>query len=108
YGGEDESDGVYHSIYDSFHHVVTFDDPCLKYGAALSKTVGRIVLRMAQSDTPPQRFTDFAETVARYLTEVKKLEADRRAEDEKRAKLASSGAFRLASDPLKPVTGPAD
>jgi N-acetylated-alpha-linked acidic dipeptidase len=106
YGGEDESDGVYHSIYDSFHHFTTFDDPGLKYGAALSKTVGRIVLRLAQADTPPQRFGDFAETVGRYLGEVKKLEADRRAEDEKRAKLMGDGSFRLASDPLKPVGAP--
>jgi N-acetylated-alpha-linked acidic dipeptidase len=107
YGGEDESGGVYHSAYDSFHHVTTFDDPGLKYGAALSKTVGRIVMRMADADTPPQRFGDFADTVATYLTEVKKLEADRRAEDEKRAKLLAAGDFRLASDPLKPVGSPA-
>jgi N-acetylated-alpha-linked acidic dipeptidase len=107
YGGEDESGGVYHSAYDSFHHVTTFDDPGLKYGAALSKTVGRIVLRMADADTPPQRFGDFADTVATYLTEVKKLAADRRAEDEKRAKLLAAGDFRLASDPLKPVAAPA-
>jgi N-acetylated-alpha-linked acidic dipeptidase len=106
YGGEDESDGVYHSIYDSYHHMTTFDDPGLKYGAALSKTVGRVVMRLAQADTPPQRFGDFAETVGRYLTEVKKLEADRRTEDEKRAKLSRDGAFRLASDPLKPVGAP--
>ncbi|HEU4967316.1 transferrin receptor-like dimerization domain-containing protein [Sphingomonas sp.] len=107
YGGEDESGGVYHSAYDSFRHVTMFDDPGLKYGAALSKTVGRIVMRMADADTPPQHFGDFAETVGRYLSEVKKLEADRRAEDEKRARLLAAGDFRLASDPLKPVAPPA-
>jgi N-acetylated-alpha-linked acidic dipeptidase len=36
---------------------------------------------MADADTPPQRFGDFATTVASYLGEVK-LAADRRAEDE--------------------------
>ncbi len=107
FGGEEESGGVYHSIYDSYHHMTTFDDPGLKYGAALSKTVGRLVLRVADADTPPQRFGDFATTVATYLTEVKKLAEDRRAQDRKREKLLTDDAFRLASDPLKPVAAPA-
>lgn len=106
YGGESESGGVYHSIYDSFHHMTTFDDPGLKYGAALSKTVGRLVLRIADADTPPQRFADFADTVATYLDEVKKLADEQRTADATREKLLKDGAFRLASDPLKPV-GPA-
>jgi N-acetylated-alpha-linked acidic dipeptidase len=103
FGGEDESGGVYHSVYDSYHHFTTFDDPGLKYGAALSKTVGRIVLRVADSDTPPQRFGDFADTVSTYLGEVKKLAEDRRTEDRKREKLLTDKAFFLASDPTKPV-----
>jgi len=107
FGGEDESTGVYHSIYDSYHHYTTFDDPGLKYGAALSKTVGRVVLRIANADTPPARYSDFAETVARYLGEVKRLAESRRAEDAKRDKLIADGVFRLASDPLKPVAAPA-
>lgn len=106
YGGEDESGGVYHSIYDSYHHMTTFDDPGLVYGALLSKTVGRLVLRIADSDTPPQRFGDFATTVAGYLGEVKKLAADRRAEDEQRLKLAEGGAYALATDPKDPVGAP--
>jgi N-acetylated-alpha-linked acidic dipeptidase len=106
FGGEAESGGVYHSVYDSFHHLITFDDPGLKYGAALSKVVGRLVLRVADADTPPQRFGDFADTVAVYLDEVKKLADDQRTQDATRDKLLKDGAFRLASDPLKPV-GPA-
>lgn len=106
YGGEDESGGVYHSIYDSYHHMTTFDDPGLVYGALLSKTVGRLVLRIADSDTPPQRFGDFATTVAGYLGEVKKLAADRRAEDEERLQLTEAGAYKLATDPKDPVGPP--
>lgn len=106
YGGEDQGDGVYHSIYDSYHHMTTFDDPGLVYGTVLSKTVGRLVLRMADADTPPQRFGDFATTVAGYLAEVKKLAVDRRESDEKRVKLIEAGAFGLASDPLDPVAPP--
>jgi N-acetylated-alpha-linked acidic dipeptidase len=106
YGGEDEAGGVYHSAYDTFHHMTTFDDPGLKYGVALSKTVGRIVLRVADADTPPQRFGDFADTVAGYLKEVETLAADRREQDRTREKLLADGAFRLDSDPLKPVGPP--
>ena len=107
YGGEDESGGVYHSLYDSFHHFTTFDDPGLKYGAALSRTVGRVVLRIADADTPPMRFGDFAEAVSAYLDEVTKLADDRREQDRKREALAKDDAFRLASDPSKPVGAPA-
>ena len=107
YGGEDESGGVYHSLYDSFHHFTTFDDPGLKYGAALSKTAGRIVLRLADADTPTMRFGDFADTVAAYLDEITKLADERREQDRKREALTRDEAFRLASDPLKPVGAPA-
>jgi len=107
YGGEDQSGGVYHSLYDSFHHFTTFDDPGLKYGATLSKTAGRIVLRLADADTPPMRFGDFAEAVSTYLEEVTKLADERREQDRKREALAKDDAFRVASDPLKPVGAPA-
>ena len=107
FGGENEEAGVYHSIYDSFHHMTTFDDPGLKYGAALSQVIGRLVLRIADADTVPARYGDFADTVASYLAEVKKLAEDRRVEDRLRERLTADGAFRLASDPLKPVGAPA-
>lgn len=106
FGGEDEGDGVYHSIYDSYHHMTTFDDPGLVYGTVLSKTVGRMVLRMADTPTPPQHFGDFAKAVSGYLTEVKQLAADRRASDDKREKLIADGGFKAASDPLDPVAPP--
>ena len=107
YGGEEESGGNYHSIYDSYDHFIRFDDPGLAYGAVLSKTVGRLVLRIADADTPPARYGDFAETVARYLTEVKTLADDRHAEDEKRAKLLADGSFKLARNALEPADPPA-
>ena len=108
YGGEDESDGVYHSIYDSYDHMTRFDDPGLVYGALLSKTVGHLVLAVADSDTPPQRFGDFADTVSVYLGEIKKLIEDRRLQDDKRSKLLADQSFRLASDPQIPVAAVPD
>src|SRR6476661_6892391 len=81
FGGEDESAGSYHSIYDSFFHVTHFDDPGLQYGAALSKVVGRLVLRAADAARVPARYGDFADTVSTYLDQIKKLEADQREKD---------------------------
>lgn len=106
FGGEGQTGGEYHSIYDSYHHMTTFDDPGLLHGAALSKVVGRVVLRMADADTPPQRFGDFAATVGTYLDEVQKLASTRRDQDAKRSTLTDAGAFALNSDPRDPIGAP--
>ncbi|MBV9931676.1 MAG: M28 family peptidase [Alphaproteobacteria bacterium] len=106
YGGEAESGGVYHSIYDSYDHFTRFDDPGLKYGAALAQTVGRLVLRIADADTVPYRFADFANTVDRYLHEVKTLAENRRTQDRLRERMMRAGDFKVAMDPLKPVGPP--
>ena len=106
YGGEDQDGGVYHSVYDSFDHYTRFDDPGLAYGVALSKTVGRLVLRIADADSLPRVFTNFADAAARYLKEVQKLAEDRRTEDHKRTTLLEEKTFALASDPLDPVGAP--
>lgn len=106
FGGEGESAGSYHSIYDSYDHFVRFDDPGLAYGAVLSKFVGRVVLRIADADTPPVRFTDLAATVRMYLGEVRELIDTRRKQDDKRSALLAGDSFRLASDPQAPVAAP--
>jgi len=108
FGGENESAGSYHSVYDTFYHVTHFDDPGLQYGAALSKVVGRLVLRAADAPRVPARYSDFASTVSRYLTEIKKLAADQREKDRTLADLRREGDFRLASSPTDPVVAPAD
>ena len=48
YGGEDDTDGVYHSNYDSFDHYVRFGDPGFAYGVTEAQTVGRLILRVAE------------------------------------------------------------
>ena len=106
YGGEEEVAGVYHSVYDSYDHFTRFDDPGLVYGALLSKTVGRLVLRVADADTPPVRFGDFAATVARYVGEIKTLADERRAHDRTLVALIADGSFPIASDPREPVAAP--
>ena len=108
FGGEGEAAGSYHSIYDSYYHVTHFDDPGLQYGGALSKVVGRLVLRAADAPRVPARYSDFASTVSRYLTEIKKLAADQREKDRTLADLRREGDFRLASSPQDPLAAPVD
>ena len=108
FGGEGSSGGSYHSIYDSFYHVTHFDDPGLQYGAALSKVVGRVVMRAADAPRIAAVYSDFASTVSRYLTEVMKLAADQRDKDRALADLRRQGDFKLASPPYDPLVAPAD
>jgi hypothetical protein len=54
-------------------HYGRFGDPGFAYSPVLAKIVGRVVLRMADTEIPLQRYGDFAETVSHYLDQVKKL-----------------------------------
>src|SRR5258708_5132021 len=67
----------------------------------LAKTVGRIVLRVADSHLPVQNASAFASAVSEYLDQVKKLADDEREEAETQAKLLHDRAFQLATDPTK-------
>jgi len=100
YGGEGDSDGVYHSLYDDYEHHSRFVDPGFAYDATLARTVGRMVVRLADADLPVQRYGDFADTVGRYVDEVKKLADGKRDEAEAQAKLLAANAYKLAADPL--------
>src|SRR5688500_6704030 len=72
FGGEDGG-GSYHSIYDSFEHFTRFADPGFAYGIALAKVCGHATLRLANADVLPFEFTNFADTVGVYVTEVARL-----------------------------------
>ena len=67
YGGESNSDCVYHSDYDTYEHFSRFVDPGQVYDTVLAKTVGRLVLRSADADLPVQRYGDFADEIGRDL-----------------------------------------
>jgi N-acetylated-alpha-linked acidic dipeptidase len=101
FGGEGQVGGVYHSAYDTYEYYGRFGDPGFAYAPVLAKTVGRIVLRMADADVPLERYGDFAETVSRYLDQVKKLADTKREAAETQAKLLATNAYRLADDPTK-------
>jgi len=106
FGGEGDSGGVYHSAYDTYEHHSRFVDPGHAYAGALAKYTGRMVLRMADAETTVHRYGDFADTVAGYLDEVKKLADTTRDQAAARTRLLASGAYKLADDPTIPRGDP--
>ncbi len=106
FGGEGSSGGVYHSIYDSYDHYIRFGDPGLSYGAALTRTGGRLMLRLADADLIPMRFAPVAEAASLYLAEIKALNTRMADGDKVIADLRVDHGFELASDPQAPVAAP--
>jgi N-acetylated-alpha-linked acidic dipeptidase len=106
FGGEGQVGGVYHSAYDTYEYYSRFGDPGFAYAPVLAKTVGHIVLRMADADVPLVRYGDFADTVSRYFDQVKRLADTRRVAAETQGKLLAAGAYRLVDDPTKTSAPP--
>ncbi len=107
FAGEGDFRGVYHSRYDTFEHHTRFVDPGFVYDALLAKTVGRLVLRAADSDLPLQRPSDFADALGEDLEVAKKLLKQKREEAETQDKMLRDHAFQVAADPTKSSTPPA-
>jgi N-acetylated-alpha-linked acidic dipeptidase len=106
FGGEDAA-GVYHSIYDDFYWYTHFSDTSFVYGRALAQTVGTAVMRLASADVIPYDFTGLAQTVTRYVDELKTLHKDMASSAvEHNRQLADSGFF-LTNDPRNPLAIPA-
>jgi N-acetylated-alpha-linked acidic dipeptidase len=101
FDNEGDAGGVYHSAYDTFEHHSRFGDPGFVYDALLAKTIGHIVLHAADDDLPPERAGDFAEAVAFYVREIKKLADREREEADTQAALLRAHAYTLAADPQK-------
>src|SRR5204863_10046217 len=101
YSGEDGG-GSYHSSYDSYDHYRRFGDPGFAYGVALAQTSGRVVLRLANANVLPLEFTDFADTLAKYTSEVKKLADDERERTTETKRWIKEGALEAVYDPTQP------
>ncbi|HKX84979.1 MAG TPA: M28 family metallopeptidase [Pyrinomonadaceae bacterium] len=100
FGGEDGG-GSYHSIYDSFDHFTRFGDPGFKYGVALAKVCGHATLRLADADTLPFEFVNFAETISRYANEVIALADSMREETRISNQALTSGMLKAVQDPTQ-------
>ena len=105
FGGEG-SGGEYHSIYDSYDHFIRFKDPGYEYGITLSKTAGRVVMRLANADVLPIDFNTFYKTVNDYVAELKTLLDNSRAETDAENKMIKDRLFDLAKDPKKTYESP--
>ncbi len=105
FGGEGGG-GIYHSIYDDFKWYTTYDDTSFVYGRALSQTIGTAVMRLADADVVPYQFTNFAETVGRYVKEVEKLATETRDEVQERNRELDDGVYTATSDPWQPLVPP--
>ncbi len=105
------NDGIYHSAYDTFEHFDRFGDPGFAYSATLARTVGRVVLRSADADLLPVRFTSLADAVTRYVVEIQKQWERERDEAKRVSKLIDDGTYRLAFEngqALQPPERPAE
>jgi N-acetylated-alpha-linked acidic dipeptidase len=98
--------GVYHSAYDSFDHFRRFVDPTFEYGVALAEVAGRLTLRASESQLLPAKESDFAASIAAYNEELHKLVDGMRTKTLELSKLLDEGAYKLATDPTKPLAPP--
>ncbi len=105
YGGED-SDGIYHSIYDDFYHYTHFKDTDFAYGRALAQTMGTAVIRLADADLLPYEFTNLADTVSQYLGELQTLLRQRQTAIREENREVDEGVFQAVRDPRETLVVP--
>ncbi len=106
FGGEANQGGVYHSRYDDFDHFSRFGDPTFDYEVALAEVAGHIVMRTADAEVLPMRFSDFSTTLDRYVKQLHEEADNERKAAAAQHRLLDSGAYKLAADPLHPVEPP--
>jgi N-acetylated-alpha-linked acidic dipeptidase len=105
YGGEGGG-GVYHSIYDDFAWFTRFSDGDFVYGRALAQTTGLLLLRTADAGLLPFEFTELADTVRRYVKEVRDLAQARREATEEQSRRIEEGTPEAVMDPREPSAPP--
>jgi N-acetylated-alpha-linked acidic dipeptidase len=105
FGGEDE-DGIYHSIYDSFHWYTRFSDTDFVYGRALAQTAGLAVLRLADAELLPFDFAALADATQEYLKDLKRLLEGEQEEIAERNRQIEEGVFDAILDPRRPTVAP--
>ena len=106
FGGE-AAGGSYHTLYDTYEHFTTWNDPGLVYGETLPKVTGRATLRLANAQRLPFEFLGLADNIALYVSELEELADTMREETAKTNELIDSGAWAAALDPNKSLGAPA-
>ena len=106
FSGLDDSEGVYHSIYDDYYHFTKFLDTDFAYGRALAQTVGSLVIRLADEDVLPFQFTSLAETVQTYVGELQAQLRQQQSETRELNKQIEEGVFTSIADPRRAFRAP--
>ncbi len=99
--------GSYHTLYDTYEHHTTWNDPGLIFGETLPKVTGRATLRLANAQRLPFEFTGLADNIALYVSELEELADTMRDATAKNNELIDSGAWAAALDPEKSLGAPA-
>ena len=105
YGSED-TDGIYHSIYDDYYFYTHFLDTDFSYERALAQTMGTAVIRLADADVLPFDFTNLADTVDMYVTELQDLMKKKQETIRERNRDLVEGVFSAMNDPRRPQVLP--
>jgi len=76
------------------------------YGKALAQTVGLGVMRLADADILPYRFTNLADAVHDYLKEVQDLLKQKQDQVKEQNRELEEGVFAAINDPRRPKVAP--
>ncbi len=104
--GDEDEDGIYHSIYDDFYFYTHFLDTEFTYGRALAQAAGTAVIRLADADVVPIEFTNLSDTVQKYGRELKELLGKRQEDIRERNRQIADGVFAAMRDPRTPMPIP--
>jgi N-acetylated-alpha-linked acidic dipeptidase len=104
--GDEDVDGIYHSIYDDFYFYTHFLDVDFAYGRALAQTIGTAVIRLADADVLPFEFTNLADTVQKYDKELHDLLTKKQEDARERNRQIQDGVFAAVADPRRKEVPP--
>ena len=106
FGGLDNNDGVYHSIYDDYYYYTKYLDTDFAYGRTLAQVAGSMMIRLADADLLPFEFTNLSDTVQTYVKELEALLKTQQDDARERNKQIDEGIFTAINDPKRPLQAP--
>jgi N-acetylated-alpha-linked acidic dipeptidase len=106
FGGLDNNDGIYHSIYDDYYYYTKFLDTDFAYGRTLAQVAGSMMIRLADADLLPFEFTNLSDTVQTYVKELEALLKTQQDDARERNKQIDEGIFTAINDPKRPLQAP--
>src|SRR5262249_18599950 len=104
--GDEDVDGIYHSIYDDFYFYTRFLDVDFAYGRALAQTIGTAVIRLADADVLPLQFVNLADTVQKYDKELHDLLTKKQEDTRERNRQIQDGVLAAVADPRRKEAPP--